>query len=49
MSKEISFIDYSELLKQLEDSGNSNHLLLGNGFNSSLGVDTNYKSIFSRV
>lgn len=48
MNTEIPFIKYPELLKQLENSEN-NHLLLGNGFNSSLGIDTNYENIFSRM
>ena len=48
MSREIPFIDYPELLKRLESS-DDNHLLLGNGFNNSLGISTTYESIFSRM
>ena len=48
MDKEISLITYPDLLKQLGRSGN-NHLLLGNGFNASLGIDTKYESIFSKM
>ena len=48
MSEEFPFIKYSELLEQLED-GSSSHLLLGNGFNNSLGISTTYESIFLRM
>ena len=48
MNTEIPFIDYSELLKQLEDSSN-NHLLLGNGFNNLFGIKTDYESIFLKM
>lgn len=48
MNKEISLIEYPELLKQLGNSRN-NHLLLGNGFNMSLEIDTSYENIFSRM
>lgn len=52
MSEELRFIEYSELLnqlKQLKCNGGENHLLLGNGFNISLGIDTRYKIIFSKM
>ena len=45
---EISLINYQELLNKLASSS-SNHLLLGNGFNNSLGIETNYSEIFSRM
>lgn len=48
MSEDFPFIEYPELLEQLED-GSSNHLLLGNGFNCSLGISTTYESIFLRM
>lgn len=48
MNTETSFIEYPELLEHLEDSSN-NHLLLGNGFNNSLDISTEYESIFSRM
>jgi len=43
----IEFKTYEEILELL-DSNNS-HLLLGNGFNNSLGVKTDYKSIFEKM
>ena len=45
---EITLIDYQELLNQLTENGSS-HLLLGNGFNNSLGIKTSYSEIFSRM
>ena len=45
---EISLINYQKLLDELASSS-SNHLLLGNGFNNSLGIETNYSEIFSRM
>ena len=41
-------ITYTELLTRLEES-QPNHLLLGNGFNNSLGIKTNYSEIFARM
>ena len=46
---EISLITYKELLDKLKDDGDNNHLLLGNGFNNSLGINTSYPEIFSRM
>lgn len=40
-------ISYDELLANIE--GHENHLLIGNGFNMGLGIDTSYKSIFNRM
>lgn len=39
-------LTYEEVLLELHDSKNPNNLLLGNGFNLSLGVNTSYKNIF---
>lgn len=40
----ISLVKYSDMLSEIENA--ENHLLLGNGFNYSLGVNTGYKNIF---
>ena len=48
MDNEISFISYSEMLKIL-DKHKNNHLLLGNGFNCSLGIKTRYSEIFQKM
>lgn len=40
-------ISYGELLKELEDS--ENHLLVGNGFNHGLGINTSYHAIFTEM
>ena len=46
----FDIIDYEELLSRLEMSRpKPSHLLLGNGFNNSLGVRTNYQEIFNRM
>lgn len=37
---------YKEILSIIESASCENHLLLGNGFNLSLGVDTSYEKIF---
>ena len=47
MSK-AKLISYKELLAELSKH-ESNHLLLGNGFNNSLGISTSYKDIFERM
>ena len=49
MNKEEKLIEYSDLLKILEESDSENHLLLGNGFNSSLGILTTYDNIFEEM
>ncbi len=41
---EIKLITYNEILESL--NSDKSHLLLGNGFNNSLGIKTDYKSIF---
>lgn len=40
----MNLVKYSEMLSEIENT--ENHLLLGNGFNYSLGVNTGYKNIF---
>ena len=45
MSKEV--ITYEKVLDQLQDQ--EAHLLLGNGFNLSLGIKTDYQSIFKKM
>ena len=42
-------ITYCELLNRLNEDERDNHLLLGNGFNISLGVFTDYKNIFNKM
>ncbi|WGK70386.1 DUF4917 family protein [Candidatus Haliotispira prima] len=49
MSQSTIIISYSELLEELEARKQECHLLLGNGFNNSLGISTDYKSIFTRM
>ena len=43
----FDIINYTELLSRLKVR--PNHLLLGNGFNNSLGIKTNYSEIFRRM
>lgn len=43
----IDLLDYQEVLTQIK--GHENHLLIGNGFNRGLLVDTSYPSIFQRM
>lgn len=40
----MRLINYSDMLSEIDNK--ENHLLLGNGFNYSLGVNTGYKNIF---
>ena len=47
MENEKELITYTELLNNLEI--NKSHLLLANGFNNSLGINTSYKNIFQRM
>ena len=49
MSEEIRVVTYCQVLQELESTSQCSHLLLGNGFNASLGIATNYKSIFERM
>ena len=44
----IELLNYEELLERLK-SHKRNHLLLGNGFNNSLGINTSYKNIFGKM
>lgn len=44
---DINLINYDEVLESLYPE--KSHLLLGNGFNNSLGIQTSYKDIFSRM
>lgn len=41
----MGLINYTEMLSEIDNK--ENHLLLGNGFNYSLGVNTGYKNIFN--
>lgn len=45
--QEMQLLDYKELLKEIE--GQECHLLLGNGFNNSLDVNTSYQAIFQKM
>lgn len=45
--KNIPIISYSEVLKNIENK--KNHLLIGNGFNYGLGVNTGYGVIFDKM
>ena len=44
-----NLITYEALLMELELTKPNNHLLLGNGFNLSLGIKTSYKNIFEQM
>ena len=47
---DINLLDYKKILELAENKGeNKFHLLLGNGFNNSLGIKTDYKSIFQEM
>lgn len=46
-SSTINLLKYKEVLDQIK--GHENHLLLGNGFNRGLLVDTSYPSIFKKM
>ncbi len=45
--EEITLLKYKDILKKSERQ--ECHLLLGNGFNQGLGIDTSYKSIFQKM
>lgn len=49
MIDKTPIIRYQQLLTELKESDQECHLLLGNGFNNSLGVNTSYKGIFERM
>lgn len=46
-SSTIELLNYQEVLKRIQ--GHENHLLIGNGFNRGLGVNTSYSSIFQKM
>ncbi len=46
---EPKLISYTDVLQELEKSKPNNHLLLGNGFNLSLGIKTDYNSILNKM
>jgi hypothetical protein len=45
--EDIKLLTYKEVLIEIE--GVENHLLIGNGFNYGLGINTGYKSIFLKM
>lgn len=47
MDNKIELLDYRVVLKKIESQ--ENHLLLGNGFNHGLAVNTSYKAIFNKM
>ena len=49
MKNPINLKTYREVLRELENNSSDNHLLLGNGFNNSLGIKTGYESIFNEM
>jgi hypothetical protein len=46
-SSTVELLDYNEVLERIQ--GHENHLLLGNGFNRGLGVNTSYPNIFQKM
>ena len=46
-SSTIDLLKYQEVLTQIK--GHENHLLIGNGFNRGLGVNTSYSNIFQKM
>ena len=44
----IELKTYSDILSELDNNGET-HLLLGNDFNLSIGIDTNYNDIFNKM
>lgn len=49
MNQKEDLITYGEVLRKLSLSPNEQHLLLGNGFNLSLGVNTGYENILAKM
>lgn len=45
--EEILLLEYKEVLQKIENK--ENHLLIGNGFNYGLGINTGYSSIFQKM
>ncbi len=48
-NEKIKLLTYNEILQELSKSQSDKHLLLGNGFNNSLGIETDYSDIFNRM
>lgn len=46
-ANEVPFLTYQQVLENIE--GKESHLLLGNGFNYGLGINTGYKAIFEKM
>jgi len=46
-NKEINLLTYDDVLEKI--NAHENHLLIGNGFNRGLGINTSYASIFNRM
>ena len=47
--EELELKNYEYILTGLKDNNLNNHLLLGNGFNIGLGVNTSYENIFNEM
>jgi len=47
--KNAAIKSYLEILNEIEDTKPNNNLFLGNGFNLSLGISTDYKSIVAKM
>lgn len=47
MTEEKTLLKYPEILKKID--GKECHLLLGNGFNRGLGINTSYSAIFQKM
>jgi hypothetical protein len=47
MEEKIAVLNYNEVIKRINNQ--TNHLLIGNGFNYGLGINTSYKSIFNKM
>lgn len=47
MEEIVTILTYSEVLEKIESK--ENHLLIGNGFNRGLGINTSYSSIFKKM
>lgn len=44
---EVLLLDYKDVINEI--NGKDNHLLIGNGFNYGLGINTGYRSIFKKM
>lgn len=47
MEEEMTVLSYKEVLNKIESQ--ENHLLIGNGFNRGLGINTSYTEIFNKM